>query len=82
MPDATVKVFLTASPEERARRRGGELGADVETVMKEQAIRDARDAGREHSPLQMAPGAIEVDTTGLSPKEVVDRIAALVREAR
>lgn len=80
-PDAAVKVFLTASPEERAQRRARELGTDAETVLKDQALRDAQDTTREHSPLQMAEGAIELDTTGLSVDEVVERIAALVAEA-
>jgi CMP/dCMP kinase len=77
-PDAAVKVFLTASPEERAQRRARELGTDAETVLKDQALRDAQDTTREHSPLQMAEGAIELDTTGLSVDQVVERIAALV----
>jgi cytidylate kinase len=81
-PNAAVKVFLTASPEERARRRADELGTDVDTVMRDQALRDAQDEGREHSPLAMAPGAVELDTTGLTIDEVIERIAALVREAR
>jgi CMP/dCMP kinase len=81
-PDAAVKVFLTASAEERARRRAAELGADLETVLRDQALRDAQDESREHSPLKVAPGAIEFDTTGLSLDEVVERIAGLVREAR
>src|SRR5205085_3905961 len=63
-PDAAGKVFLTASPEERARRRAAELGVDPDTVLAEQALRDERDRTREHSPLQAAPGAIELDTTG------------------
>ena len=53
-PDAAVKVFLTARPEERARRRAEELGTDVETVLRDQALRDAQDASREHSPLDRA----------------------------
>jgi cytidylate kinase len=81
-PDAAVKVFLTASPEERARRRAAQLGADVETVLRDQALRDAQDEAREHSPLAVAPGAVELDTTGLTLDEVVERIAAMVREAR
>jgi len=81
-PDAAVKVFLTASPEERARRRAEELGTDAETVLRDQALRDAQDSSREHSPLQMAPGAIELDTTGLGVDGVVERIAQLVRDAR
>ena len=54
VPDAAVKVFLTASPEERARRRAEELGTDVDTVRRDQALRDAQDEGREHSPLRAA----------------------------
>ena len=79
-PGAELKVFLTASGEERARRRAAELGADPDTVLAEQALRDERDRTREHSPLEAAPGAIELDTTGLSVDEVVERIAGLVRE--
>jgi CMP/dCMP kinase len=81
-PDASVKVFLTATPEERARRRAAELGADVATVLRDQALRDAQDESREHSPLMVAPGAIELDTTGLTLDEVVERIVDLVRDAR
>jgi CMP/dCMP kinase len=81
-PDAHVKVFLTASPEERARRRAAELDADVATVLRDQALRDAQDTTREHSPLQLAPGAVELDTTGLSVDEVVARIVELVERAR
>jgi cytidylate kinase len=78
-PDAAVKVFLTASPEERARRRAVELGADEATVLAEQAIRDQRDRTREHSPLEPAPGAVVIDTTGMTLDEVVARVTALVR---
>jgi CMP/dCMP kinase len=81
VPDAAVKVFLTASPEERARRRAAELGTDLETVLRDQALRDAQDQSREHSPLQKAPGALELDTTGLTLDQVVERVAELVREA-
>ncbi len=81
-PDAEVKVFLTASPEERARRRAQELGADLETVQRDQALRDAQDESREHSPLRPASGAVELDTSGLSAEQVVQRIAELARAAR
>jgi CMP/dCMP kinase len=81
-PDAEVKVFLTASPEERARRRAEELGTDVETVLRDQAIRDAQDRDREHSPLKQAPGAVELDTSGLSVDEVVRRVVELVDHKR
>lgn len=77
-PDAEVKVFLTASPEERANRRAAELGVDPRTVLAEQAIRDQRDAEREHSPLKPAAGAVVLDTTGLTFEEVVARVVALV----
>jgi cytidylate kinase len=81
-PDAAVKVFLTADPAERARRRAAELGADPEVVLRDQTLRDEQDRSREHSPLRAAPGAIEVDTTGLSIDQVVEKISALVDEAR
>ena len=81
-PDAEVKVYLTASPEERARRRADELGTDVETVLRDQTLRDAQDMDREHSPLTMAPGAIELDTSGLGVDEVVARIVQLVEQKR
>ncbi len=80
-PEAELKVFLTASPEERARRRAVELGADPRTVLVEQALRDERDSTREHSPLAAAPGAVLLDTSGLTVAEVVERIAALARAA-
>jgi cytidylate kinase len=78
-PDAELKVFLTADAAERARRRALELGLDEARVAAEQAIRDERDRTREHSPLVPAPGAIELDTTGLSLEEVVARVAGLAR---
>ena len=81
-PHAELKVFLTADPEERARRRADELGTDVETVLKDQTIRDQQDRSREHSPLEPAADAVEVDTTGLSIDEVVERIAQLAAERR
>jgi cytidylate kinase len=81
-PDAEVKVYLTASAEERARRRAEELGADVETVMRDQALRDAQDMDREHSPLMRAPDAVELDTSGLSVDQVVERIVELVEQKR
>jgi cytidylate kinase len=81
-PHADVKVFLTASPEERARRRAEELGTDVDTVLRDQALRDAQDMDREYSPLKQAPGAVELDTSGLTVDEVVRRIVDLVDRAR
>ena len=81
-PDAAVKVFLTADPAERARRRAAELGADPDVVLRDQTLRDEQDRTREHSPLRPADGAVEVDTTGLSVDEVVARIRELVGERR
>lgn len=78
-PSAEVKVFLTADPQERARRRAAELGADQDTVLAEQVIRDQRDSTRADSPLVKAPDAVEIDTTGLSLDEVVHRVVALAR---
>jgi cytidylate kinase len=81
-PDAELKVFLTASPEERARRRATQLGVDAEHVLREQRERDERDSTREHSPLQPADDALRVDTTGLSVDEVTRKIVRLVRAVR
>ncbi|HEX2161852.1 MAG TPA: (d)CMP kinase, partial [Thermoleophilaceae bacterium] len=82
VPDAAVKVFLVADPEERARRRAVELGANVEEVLRDQALRDAQDSSRQHSPLKPAEGSIELDTTGLTVEQVVARVADLVAAAR
>lgn len=78
-PDAEVKVFLTADPTERARRRAQELGVEVGIVLADQTLRDERDRSREDSPLRPADGAVELDTTGLRIDEVVQRIAALAQ---
>ena len=59
--------------------RAGRRRSD--TVQRDQALRDAQDASREHSPLALAPGAVELDTTGLSVDEVVERIVDMVRSA-
>jgi len=79
-PEAPLKVFLTASPEERARRRAAQTGEDAAAVLAAQRERDARDEGREHSALRPAPDAVELDTTGLSLDEVVSRVESLARE--
>jgi len=84
-PDAEVKVFLTASPDERARRRAAEQvarGHEVEHEAVADAIakRDQTDSTRQTSPLIAAPGAVQLDTTGLGIEEVVDRVVELARE--
>lgn len=77
-PDAAVKLYLTASPSARARRRAGQDGTDVATVAASIDRRDAADSGRAVSPLRPAPDAIEVDTTALSRAQVVERVLDLV----
>lgn len=77
-PEAELKVFLTASPAERARRRATELGADRGTVLAEQTLRDERDSSRAHSPLQAAPDAVVLDTSELTLEQVVERIAVIL----
>lgn len=84
-PHAECKIYLTASAEERARRRTRELAAPGETttvdeVLRAQNERDRRDSSRDVGPLVAADDAIEVSTDGLSPEEVLDRLEALVRQ--
>jgi cytidylate kinase len=84
-PDADLKVYLTASIAERARRRVAELGArgihvDASTIEAEIGERDRRDSTREDSPLRKAGDAVEVDTTRLSIDEQVDAVARIARE--
>jgi cytidylate kinase len=79
-PEAPLKVFLTASPEERARRRALQTGEKEAAVLAAQRRRDERDRTREHSALRAAEDAVEIDTTGLAAEEVVARIVALARE--
>lgn len=83
-PHAECKIYLTASPAERARRRAQDLAARGEDlswqdVLAQQAVRDQNDFTRAVGPLKAAEDAIEVYTDGLSPDEVVDRLEALVR---
>ena len=79
-PDAPLKVYLTASEGERARRRAAETGEPLESVSSDLASRDDRDRRREHGALRPAADATEVDTTGLEVGEVVERIVAIARE--
>lgn len=85
LPDADVKIFLTASPEERAERRFEELQAKGEKTTLEKVLedinrRDANDTGRTAAPLKKAKDAIEVDTTGLSVETVEESIFHIVKE--
>jgi cytidylate kinase len=77
-PDATLKLYVTASPRTRAQRRVGEIGGDVDEVAAAIADRDRRDMTRVDGPLRPADGAIVVDTTGLSVDEVVDHLLTLM----
>jgi cytidylate kinase len=79
-PDATLKVFLTASDAERARRRAAETGEPLAEVRAAQLLRDARDREREHGALRPADDAVEIDTTGLSADQVAARIADLAAQ--
>lgn len=79
-PDAPLKVFLTASEAERARRRAAEACQSVEQVRRAMEDRDRRDTQRRHGALQPAGDSVELDTTDLSIDAVVDRVVALARE--
>ena len=80
-PTARPKVYLTASPEARARRRAGELHADVAAVADDIARRDRLDSTRAASPLTKAADAVELDTTDLDVDEVVARLVEMVTES-
>jgi CMP/dCMP kinase len=79
-PGAPLKIFLTATDAERARRRAAESGEEVEAVLAAQSARDARDRERAHGALRPADDSVEFDTTGLDADEVVERVVALARE--
>jgi CMP/dCMP kinase len=79
-PESPLKVFLTASDEERARRRAGETGQPVGDVRVALEDRDRRDRGREHGALRAAGDAVSLDTTDLAPDQVVERIVELARD--
>jgi cytidylate kinase len=83
-PDANCKFFLIADPVERALRRQREMASrgeqfDLEAVLAAQAERDRRDAARDIAPMKPAADAVVVDSTGLSPAEVADRLEAEFR---
>lgn len=84
-PDAPLKLFLTATPEERARRRYKQLkdkgiGVNLRQLSADIAERDARDSQRKVSPLKPAPDAVVIDTTGLDIDDVMQRVTAQVIE--
>ena len=84
-PRAQAKFFLTASADERARRRVAELRAagrpaELETTRAELVARDERDSTRAAAPLRRADDALEIDSSALNPAEVVARMAAVVAD--
>lgn len=81
-PEANAKLFITAGPEVRARRRAAELGEAFETVLADIRRRDARDAGRDAAPLVQAADAALLDTSDLAIDEAVARAIALVEARR
>jgi cytidylate kinase len=83
-PQADVKFYLDARPEERGTRRYKELlnrgiFADLDRVMEDTNRRDSEDRNREVAPLQIAPDAVTIDSTGLTPEEVVKRMLAVIK---
>lgn len=85
LPDADVKIFLTATAEDRARRRFEELqergtDTDYDTVLREVIERDERDSGRAAAPLRRAEDALLVDTTGNSLEESFEALLQTIRE--
>jgi CMP/dCMP kinase len=84
-PDADLKVYLTATPQERARRRRAELAAggvelDEARVLEDVLRRDDLDSSRAASPLRVAPGAVVVDSSGIDAGEVADRVMQMASE--
>lgn len=83
LPDADLKIFLTATPEARAARRSGELkGTDVQATREALLRRDAADSSRKTSPLAKADDAVEVDTSDLTLQQVIECVVTLVGEKR
>jgi len=80
-PDATLKVYLTASPLVRARRRVAQSGGDVDQIANEIAERDARDSSRADSPLKKTNDSLTVDTSDRSIEDVVEKLCLLVKSA-
>lgn len=84
-PDAPLKVFLTASPEERAKRRHNQLidkgnAASLAALSRDIAERDARDSTRAVAPLRPAPDAVVIDTTGIAVADIVGQVLGLARD--
>ncbi len=82
LPDAELKIYLSAAPEERARRRAYQTGreAELDRIREAMKKRDRQDSERATSPLKPAPDAIVLDTTSLSLESVVSRVLELARD--
>jgi cytidylate kinase len=80
LPDADLKVYLTASEEQRALRRSRQRGATEADARREVSSRDARDTARRYSPLRAADDAVVIDTTDLTIPEVVDAVLRAMKE--
>jgi cytidylate kinase len=80
VPDAQLKIWLSASPEERARRRAAQTGEPYERVLEAVQARDRYDASRDVAPMARAPDAVEVQTDAIPIRQVVATIARLARE--
>lgn len=79
LPDASLKLYITADPEARAARRAAENGQDVSTTQEKLVKRDQADSTRKVSPLEMAADAMLLDTTHMNLDEVVDHVLGLVK---
>ncbi len=82
LPDAPVKLFITADPEARANRRAKETGSEVKITKADLEKRDLADSTRVVSPLEVAPGARIIDTTHLELSEVIAQVVDIARAAR
>ncbi len=83
LPDADLKIFLTAAPEDRAWRRYGQLGENAppyEQILRDIELRDRNDSSRSEAPLRPAPDAVKLDTTGNTFLQSVELIEGLIRE--
>jgi cytidylate kinase len=82
LPEAPVRLFITADPEARANRRAKEIGAEVTDTQQDLARRDLADSTRTVSPLEIAPGARVIDTTYMELSEVIAQVVDIARAAR
>jgi cytidylate kinase len=82
LPEAPIRLFITADPEARANRRAKEIGAEVTDTQQDLAKRDLADSTRTISPLEIAPGARVIDTTYMELSDVIAQVVDIARAAR